>query len=212
VTSSELAPPRPQGADRREAILRAALTVFGRDGFADANVDEIAKEAGVAKPTVYNYFGDKATLFAEVIAWASVRANAGVSDVIDSIDVRPDDLRGELERLGGALVECLLKDDGVAVMRLQLAERHRFPELLDGIRNTNRERTIDRLAGKLAQMTAAGLLRANEPDRAARHLMALVSDDLLIRSGFGAVRLNREETVEPVRAGVATFLDAFGKE
>lgn len=190
--------------------MRAALAVFGRDGYADASLDEIARVAGVAKPTIYSHFGDKAGLFTEVVADASARSNARVSDVIDSIDVRPEDLRAELERLGDALVGCLLEEDGVAVMRLQLAERHRFPELLDGIRNGNRDRTIDRLAGKLARMSATGLLRIPDPDRAARHLMALVGDDLIIRSGFGAVQLDRDTVEGPVRAGVETFLDAFG--
>lgn len=190
--------------------MRAALMIFGRDGYADASVEEIAREAGVAKPTIYTHFGDKAGLFTEVIADASARSNARVNDVIDSIDVHPEDLEGELERLGNALVGCLLNDDGVAIMRLQLAERHRFPELLDEIRNSNRDRTIDRLAGKLAQMGATGKLRVINPDRAARHLMALVGDDLIIRSGFGSIRLDPETVREPVRAGVETFLEAFG--
>ncbi|AJT41072.1 TetR/AcrR family transcriptional regulator [Psychromicrobium lacuslunae] len=206
----ESTPSRTTRGSKREEIVRAALRVFGRDGYADASVDEIAKEAGVAKPTIYTHFGDKAGLFTEVIADASHRSNTRVNDVIDSIDVRPKNLSSELERLGNALVGCLLDDDGVAVMRLQLAERHRFPELLDEIRNSNRDRTIDRLAGKLAQMAAIGLLRLADPDRAARHLMALVGDDLIIRSGFGSVRLDPETVIAPVRAGVETFLEAFG--
>ncbi len=210
MSSQPAAPPRAAPRGKREAILQAGLTVFGRDGYADASLDEIAREAGVAKPTIYSHFRDKADLFAEVVARGAERSNARISDVIDSVDVRPDDLRAELERVGQALVGCLLDDEGVAVMRLQLAERHRFPQLLDGIRDANRERTIDRLAGKLAQMSATGLLRTREPDRAARHLMALVSDDLLIRSGFGATRLDPDDTVGPVAAGVTTFLDAFG--
>ena len=210
MTSDESPRVRTSRPGKRESMVRAALMVFGRDGYADASVEEIAREAGVAKPTIYTHFGDKAGLFTEVIADASARSNARVNDVIDSIDVHPDDLEGELERLGNALVGCLLNDDGVAVMRLQLAERHRFPELLDEIRNSNRDRTIDRLAGKLAQMGATGKLRVINPDRAARHLMALVGDDLIIRSGFGSIRLDPETVREPVRAGVETFLEAFG--
>jgi TetR/AcrR family transcriptional regulator, mexJK operon transcriptional repressor len=54
--------------DKREAILAAAGEVFGREGYAHAGVDVIAAEAGVAKSTVYNHFGDKETLFREAIA------------------------------------------------------------------------------------------------------------------------------------------------
>jgi len=52
-------------------------------------------------------------------------------------------------------------------------------------------------------------LRLTDPDVAARHLMALVSDDLLARSGFGAVRLRPGDVAAPVGAGVDTFLAAF---
>lgn len=196
--------------DLRGAILPAALEVFHRDGFADATVDEIARTAGVAKPTVYNHFGDKAGLFAETIRWGAARSNDRLGGVIDSIDVRPADLRAELQRVGAALVGCLTDDEGVAVMSLLLAERPRFGELLDGIRTTNRERTVDRLAGKLAQLAAAGRLRVTDPNLAARHLMALVGDDLLASSGFGAVRLAAGDVDGPVNAGVDTFLAAFG--
>jgi AcrR family transcriptional regulator len=196
--------------DLRDAILDAALAVVHRDGYADANVDEIARTAGVAKPTIYNHFGDKANLFVETIRRGAARSNERISGVIDSIDVHPDDLRTELQRVGAALVGCLTDTEGVAVMHLQLAERPRFGELLDELRTTNRERTIDRLAGKLAQLSAAGRLRPSNPNLAARHLMALVSDDLLARSGFGAIRLRADEVAAPVSAGIDTFLAAFG--
>lgn len=198
--------------DTRDAVLDAALEVFGRDGYADATVDDIARTAGVAKPTVYNHFDDKAALFVETIVRGAARSNERITEVIDSIDVHPADLRSELERLGTGLIGCLMDDEGVAVMRLQLAERSRFPDLLDGIRVTNRERTVDRLAGKLAQLATAGLLRTEDPQRAARHLMALVTDDLLALSSFGAVRLDPSDTAAPVNAGIETFLAAFGPQ
>ncbi len=210
VSPPAAAAPTGRRRDLRDPILDAALGVFHRAGYADAGVDEIARRAGVAKPTVYNHFGDKANLFVQTIKRGAARANERVSGVIDAIDVRPADVRAELERVGTALVGCLTDEEGVAVMHLQLAERPRFGELLDEIRIANRERTIDRLAGKLAQLDAAGLLRLDDPNLAARHLMALVSDDLLARSGFGAVRLPPEDVAAPVRAGIDTFLAAFG--
>jgi AcrR family transcriptional regulator len=54
----------PGPAERREArkaqsrnrILDAAREIFFRDGFMDANLDDVAKGAGVAKGTLYRYF------------------------------------------------------------------------------------------------------------------------------------------------------------
>ena len=54
-------------ADRRGAILRAALEEFSASGFADARLDDVARRAGVAKGTIYLYFTDKETLFQELV-------------------------------------------------------------------------------------------------------------------------------------------------
>lgn len=46
-------------ADKREAILRAAIKVFARKGFFNSKVADIAGEAGIADGTVYLYFKNK---------------------------------------------------------------------------------------------------------------------------------------------------------
>ena len=45
--------------DKREAILRAAVRVFARNGFFNSKVADIAGEAGIADGTVYLYFKSK---------------------------------------------------------------------------------------------------------------------------------------------------------
>src|SRR5215204_262317 len=46
-------------ADKREAILRAAIKVFAGKGYFNSKVADIAKEAGIADGTVYLYFKSK---------------------------------------------------------------------------------------------------------------------------------------------------------
>jgi len=48
---------------KREAILVAALELFGRYGFRRTSIDDIARQAGVAKGTVYLYVENKEALF-----------------------------------------------------------------------------------------------------------------------------------------------------
>ena len=52
---------------RRGEILDAARTVFARCGYALAIMDEIAKEAGIAKGTIYLYFRSKAEIYKAVL-------------------------------------------------------------------------------------------------------------------------------------------------
>lgn len=52
---------------RRDDIVEAALKIFDRDGFEAAKMVDIAKEADVAKGTLYLYFDNKAALLEGVI-------------------------------------------------------------------------------------------------------------------------------------------------
>ena len=50
----------------RDAILEAALSLFAEQGFRAITMTDIAKAAGVAKGTLYNYFDSKEEVFAEL--------------------------------------------------------------------------------------------------------------------------------------------------
>ncbi|MBJ7330405.1 MAG: TetR/AcrR family transcriptional regulator [Solirubrobacteraceae bacterium] len=51
---------------RQEAILEAAERVFARQPYESAQIDEVAKEAGVSASLVYHYFANKRVLFTAV--------------------------------------------------------------------------------------------------------------------------------------------------
>lgn len=53
--------------ENRKFILKAAEKVFGRKGYAQATVDEIAGEAQFSKATLYRYFVSKKDIFLEII-------------------------------------------------------------------------------------------------------------------------------------------------
>src|SRR5580692_12718665 len=53
---------------RHQGVVEAARRIFARVGYPAANVEEIAKEAGMAKGTIYLYFKSKEEVFAAVLA------------------------------------------------------------------------------------------------------------------------------------------------
>ncbi|MGV9744231.1 TetR/AcrR family transcriptional regulator [Rhodococcus zopfii] len=57
----------------RGQILKAAESMFQRYGVSKTTMDDIAKEAGVSRPTVYRYFGDRDTLITALIEARSRR-------------------------------------------------------------------------------------------------------------------------------------------
>src|SRR4051812_49741660 len=56
-----------RSAERRDAILAAALDEFSARGFAATRLDDVARRAEVAKGTIYLHFADKETLFQELV-------------------------------------------------------------------------------------------------------------------------------------------------
>ena len=52
---------------RRKQIIDAATTVFSRDGYVEARVEDIARAAGVAPTAIYYHFGGKEELFQAVL-------------------------------------------------------------------------------------------------------------------------------------------------
>lgn len=59
--------PPDRDPERRAKIVRAATTLFSRYGVRRTSMDLLAREAEVAKPTLYAYFADKRAVFAAVV-------------------------------------------------------------------------------------------------------------------------------------------------
>jgi AcrR family transcriptional regulator len=59
---------REEHAEARcEQILEAALRVFSRRGFAEATMEEVAAEAGLAKGSLYLYFASKEAVLDQIL-------------------------------------------------------------------------------------------------------------------------------------------------
>jgi AcrR family transcriptional regulator len=72
---------------RRRAILDAARKVFARKGFADGIMDDIAAEAGLAKGTLYLYFGSKKEIYKALLHHDMEALKA---DTLRRIDAAPN--------------------------------------------------------------------------------------------------------------------------
>jgi len=71
------APRNRDAAVTRKSILTSALVEFSTKGYAGARVDEIARSAGISKPMIYEYFGDKDAIYAAALREAYVQIREG---------------------------------------------------------------------------------------------------------------------------------------
>ena len=69
--------PKRDAERSRRFILDAALVEFSEKGYAGARIDTIAAQAGVSKPMIYSYYGDKDDLYAAALREAYIQIRAG---------------------------------------------------------------------------------------------------------------------------------------
>ncbi|MEV4846016.1 TetR/AcrR family transcriptional regulator [Micromonospora matsumotoense] len=203
-------PTAPRGRlDKRQAIIGAALRVFAREGYGQASIDVIAAEAGVAKPTIYNHLGGKENLFRHVLAEIAARSNAKTLAALQTFPTDPQDLRNHLNTVGLRLAECFVDEQSSALRRLLHAEIGRFPDLFDAVLDSGPNQATEALAGRLARLANAGYLTIEDPIRAARQFVALLTDELPAMSALGTRPVDPDDLERAVVAGVDTFLRAF---
>jgi AcrR family transcriptional regulator len=117
-----------RAAERREAIIEAAMDEFITRGFAATRLDDVAKRAGVAKGTIYLHFKDKESLFEELIRTAIVplvnRLGAGATPAGASI-------RDLIEGFASSFIREVTTTRRGDLVRLIVAEGPRFPDVAD---------------------------------------------------------------------------------
>jgi TetR/AcrR family fatty acid metabolism transcriptional regulator len=112
-------------ADRRDAILRAAIDVFAGRGFFNAQVADVARAAGVAAGTVYLYFDSKdallVSIFERTMRDAIAEGRAAVAPVRDPVEQLRTVARVHLDRMG--------RDRSLAIVfQVELRQSTKFME------------------------------------------------------------------------------------
>jgi TetR/AcrR family fatty acid metabolism transcriptional regulator len=121
--SLNLSKGRNVNKDKHERILRAAIKVFARNGFHNAKISQIAKEAGVADGTIYLYFKNKDDILIKVFEERLEEINTRFREMLQGIESPEDKLRLYI-RLHMELME---QNRGLAeVISVELRQSQRF--------------------------------------------------------------------------------------
>ncbi|WP_328187207.1 TetR/AcrR family transcriptional regulator [Marinobacter sp. OP 3.4] len=74
---------RPPKYDRDTALAQAA-EVFWERGFAATSLDDLAQAMNMNRPSLYNAFGDKETLYRQAMAWVDRRLSDQLGTALDT--------------------------------------------------------------------------------------------------------------------------------
>ena len=177
-----------RGDATREALVRAAVDIFGRDGFAATGTRAVAEAAGVNQALIAYHFGGKAGLYLAAIGHIVERVRERIDPLLVDIDVELDDASADrclamLLQLLDTFVVVLTSERSGAWARLILKEQQDpsegFDVLYAGI--------MGRVFGITSRLI--GRIRNIDPDSQAADLLTitLFGQVLIFRTGRAAV-------------------------
>ncbi|MFE2558246.1 TetR/AcrR family transcriptional regulator [Streptomyces sp. NPDC059352] len=198
-------------AEERRAVVRAARTVFAREGWTHSTIEAIAAEAGLEQAMVEHYFKDKEQLLLSVLLDSAASVAAALTVVAEDHLGQVTDLERDLTALGRAWLTPLTAfPEHFAIVRHIGAEVTRLPAGVLEMWQTAGPRQAQReLARRLALIADAGLLDIADADHAAGRFIQLVAGQVVQRSFHGALPLADFETDALIADGVADFVRLF---
>jgi TetR/AcrR family transcriptional regulator, mexJK operon transcriptional repressor len=179
-------------AAKERRILDAAFQVFSQSGYAGASMDSIAEQAGVSKPTLYQYVGSKDALFATMMDSARDAMVEPFGHAGDMVD--------QLHRFAWAYADTVMRPDLLGLARLVIGEAARFPHIGAAYQAAGPDRLLAAMILWLDRQRSAGRLAFEDAELAAQDLWAL------ILSAPRTQALHRPDAV-PGRAQVRRYLE-----
>ncbi|RFB78306.1 TetR/AcrR family transcriptional regulator [Methylovirgula sp. 4M-Z18] len=192
---------REDNAKRRQ-VLAGARAVFLREGFDGASMNEIAREAGVSKGTLYVYFSSKENLFAQLVR----EERLGQSERVFMLNEDDHDVAAVLQRLGVSFVEHASQPSSLALVRMVIATAAKFPEIGIAFYETGPAFGVARLSRYLAKQAEADFLDLPDAERAAAQFLDLCMGGCIKRQLFAT---GSQPDMEVVRTHVGHAVDFF---
>jgi AcrR family transcriptional regulator len=190
-----------------DQVLEGARTVFLRDGFERASVDDIAREAGVSKATLYAYFPDKRLLFLEI---ASAECRRQAADAESRID--PNAPIAQVLRLAAEKITAfMLSDFGQRIFRIAVAESENFPAVGEEFYKSGPQLVKERITEALRCACERGELVIDDIPFAAAQFAQLCKVDLQDRVMFSpAPCCTPADASKVIEGAVSMFMARYG--
>jgi TetR/AcrR family transcriptional repressor of mexJK operon len=184
---------------------------FLADGY-EADLDEIAQDAGVSKKTIYNVIGSKERLFRETLP-STLSAAERLTAEIGAALTDAEHVEDALRKVAVRLAEVVISEPIVNLRRLLIGVADRFPALVQDYYERAPGRSLATLADAFAQLDRRGLLEIDDPGLAAEHFAYLAIGASLDRALFGIgpdPSAGGEPSARAIR-GADAFYRAYGR-
>jgi TetR/AcrR family transcriptional regulator, mexJK operon transcriptional repressor len=192
---------------KEKSILYAALIVFSDLGYSGATMDAIAFEAGLSKPTVYQYFESKERLFTAMMV-------AKRDDMLVAFE-RPsaEAMVEQLLAFSWRYANTILRPDLLSLARLIIGEAHRFPEIGRAYQASGPDRVLEGIMAYLAVQRSDGRLEFDDAELAAQDLWGLILSAPRTKALHRPDALpNKAEIARYIHNGLKVFIKAYSTQ
>lgn len=116
---------RPIFEMKKQEILSNALKLFGEKGYSRATMDDISKEIGLSKASLYQYFTSKEEMLLSVVK------NSEMHSLISNLPVTNSKKQGvnSIEEIGFEFLNMYNQPAKINLLKTIICESSNFPEL-----------------------------------------------------------------------------------
>jgi len=154
--------------EKRSVALDAALTVFSNSGYAVATMDAIAAEAGLTKPTLYQYFSSKDELFREMMLAPRTQMLMAFDHSADKCYVE------QLLEFSWTYAKTVMRPEFLSLARLVIGDAQRNPDLGRNYQASGPDKVLTGLAEFMTNQSSLGRLNIEDAELAAEDFWGLI--------------------------------------
>jgi len=157
----------------RSHLLTVAMDEFLTKGVDRASIDGIAKASGVSRTTIYKLYGDKATLFRDVMTCNSKTYAAQFKSLLE--DRRAPSV--VLKETARAMYRHFIDERNRNMLRMCIASTGKFPQLFEKVRADLLHHSFTALIAYFERLSVEGRAKIENPERMATlfNMMAIGS-------------------------------------
>ncbi len=192
---------------KEKRILAAAQMIFANEGYSGATMDAVAAQAGLTKPTLYQYFAKKEALFAAMMS-------ARRDDMLLAFEgPKGAPMVAQLHAFAWAYADTVMRPDLLSLARLIIGEVQRFPEIGQTYQASGPDRVLKGMMAYLSAQRDSGRLVFNDAELAAQDLWGLILSAPRTRALYQPDDPpRRADVARYVENGLRVFLKAYSAD
>jgi len=190
--------------NKEKRILDAALRIFSETGFSGASMDAIAVEAGVSKPTLYQYFGGKEQLFTAMLVPQREHMLKAFTETEHS------DMVSALHAFAWDYASFVMRPDMLSLARLVIGEAQRFPAIGPAYQAAGPDRLLQGMVDYLNVQHQKGKLEFDDAELAAQDLWGLILSAPRTQALYKPQNIpGRKSLTRYINNGLRVFIKAY---